>query len=383
MIRKHDYFKLGSFIIVGTCILVAIIIILGAGRYFETTYTVESYFNESVNGLSVGSPVKLRGVEIGRVADINFVANKYSEAEAQEVRYVCVECDIDPTLFRDMDYEEFKKAIDNEVAHGLRVRPTSLGLTGQLFLNFVYTDNALNPPLPIEWTPVEAYVPSVPSTLGRLEGAITTISKTLSGIKQEDITSIINDVKSIVSTLDDFMKTEGGQKAGNKILSILEETRGLLARTNQLLAHPSTEELIPEAVGAIAGVNKIVNGSSDDIIAAASQAKDAMNSFKKAADALAKNLADPRVDKAMAQIAPTLENVTTASHDLTAAVSKVHALVNRLNGVVASEEANIHAILEATREAMQNIKELSGDAKRYPSGVFFGKPPSKLAPDNR
>ncbi|QJB58139.1 MlaD family protein [Pseudodesulfovibrio sp. zrk46] len=383
MIRKYDYFKLGSFIILGSCMLVAVIIILGAGRYFETSYTVESYFDESVNGLEVGSPVKLRGVKVGRVANIDFVANKYENANRSEVRYVIVECDIDPSLFRDMDHDAFKKAINNEINRGLRVMPTSLGLTGQLFLNFVYVDPASNPPLPIEWQPSEAYIPSVPSTLSRIEGAITTISKTLSGIKQEDIVSIIGDVKSIVNTIDDFMKTEGGREAGNRMLGILQETQTLLARTNELLAASEAENLIPNAAGAIAGINKIVNQSSDDVIAAAAEAREAMTSFKQAANVLGKTLGDPRMDKAMSELAPTLENVTRASHDMTAAIAKVHALVNRLNSVVASEEANIHAILQDTREVMQNIKELSGDAKRYPSGVFFGKPPSKAAPENK
>ncbi|WP_242012235.1 MlaD family protein [Pseudodesulfovibrio cashew] len=375
--RKHDYFKLGAFIVVGTCMLVAVVIILGAGRYFQTTFIVESYFNESVNGLEVGSPVKLRGVAIGRVAAINFVNNKYQEANDTDARYVLVECDINPDLFQDQDYEEFRSSLNKEVTTGLRVRPTSLGLTGQLFLNFVYVDPESNPPLSIDWTPDVAYVPSVPSTLGRIEGAVTTISQTLSGIKQGDITSIVEDVKSIVDTIDNFMRAEGGKEAGNRMLSILKETNTLIARVNELMADPELERLIPEVVGAVAGVNKIVNGAADDVIAAAAEANKAMASFKKTADSLNKTLTDPRMKKAMAEIAPALENVARASGDLAAAVGKVHALANRLNSVVAGEESNIHAILEDARQVMQNLKELSGDAKRYPSGVFFGQPPEK------
>lgn len=383
MIRKHDYFKLGSYIIVGACMLVAVVIILGAGRYFESYYRVEAYFNESINGLSEGSPVKLRGVDIGRVAKIDFVANRYVDANESEIRYVYVECDIDKQKFTGIDEDNFKQFVDREVGQGLRVRPTSLGLTGQLFLNFVYVDPTDNPPLQIDWQPEEAYIPSVPSTMGRIEGAITTISKTLSGIKQQDIESIISDVKSIVDTIDDFMRTEGGKEAGNKLLGILDKTQSILARTDELLAAPEAERLIPETAEAIAGVNRIVNESSDDAIAAVKEAKLAIASFNRASTVLADTLDDPRMDRAMSDIAPTLENVAKASHQLTAAVSKVHTLVNRLNAVVASEEANIHAILRDTREVMENVKELTGDAKRYPSGVFFGNPPSPAAPDSK
>ena len=177
------------------------------------------------------------------------------------------------------------------------------------------------------------------------------------------------------------MKTEEGRTAGNKILDILEETRSILSRTDDILADPALETIIPNAAGAVESINTILTQSSDDLIAAAGEARKAMSSFKQASAVLAKTLADPRMDKAMGEIAPTLENISRASTDLTAAVSKVHALVNRLNGVVASEEANVHSILEDTREVMQNIKELTGDAKRYPSGMIFGAPPKKPNPE--
>lgn len=381
MLRKLDYFKLGAFIIIGSALLIAMIIILGAGRFFQTAYTLETYFDESVNGLSIGSPVKLRGVKVGRVAEIDFVNNKYVDANDSDVRYVYVACDINPHLFGDIDRKQFEKIIDREVARGLRVRPTSLGLTGQLFLDFAYVDPENNPPLHVDWQPKAAYMPSVPSTMNRIEQAITTISRTMSAIKQEDIEVIFRDVKSILAAINRLIKTEGGKEASNRIQDILDNLAKIFKRTNQLMADPAMESIIPETAGALKGINKIVSHSADDIIAASSQAKDAMSSMKQASDVLARNLADPRMDKALSNLAPTLENITRASTDLTAALSKIHALTNRLNSVVASEESNIHAILENTREVMQNIKELSGDAKRYPSGVFFGRPPSKVNPE--
>ncbi|MBG0790778.1 MAG: MCE family protein [Desulfovibrionaceae bacterium] len=381
MIRKNDYFRLGIFIIVGTSMLIAVVIILGAGRYFETAYTMETYFDESVNGLAEGSPVKLRGVKIGRVTLISFVPNIYHESKKTESRYVYVECDINPDLFEDISEAEFLEHVKHEVDRGLRVRPTSLGLTGQLFLNMVYEDPDASAQLPINWKPRHAYVPSAPSTLSQVEGAITSISKTLGSLKQEDLKAIIGDVKSIVNTIADFMQTEGGREAGNKLLSIMEETRSLLNRANVILADPALERIIPNVAGATESLNTILAESADDLITAAGEAKTAMANFRRASLVLEKALSDPRMDKAMGEIAPTLENISRASSDLTAAVSKVHALVNRLNGMVATEGTNVHTILEDSREVMQNLKELTGDAKRYPSGILFGAPPKKPNPE--
>ncbi len=212
MIRKHDYFKLGLFVIIGTCMLAAVVIVLGAGRYFTTSYTIETYFDESINGLEIGSPVKLRGVKIGRVANIDFVGNHYNNIHENGRRYVYVTCDINQDLFKEFGKDNFKEEIAKEVKRGLRVLPTTLGLTGQLFLNLVYADPDNGKTLKVDWTPEYAYIPSEPSTMSRIEKAITTISKTIGSIKQKDIEGIIKDVKSIVGGIDNFMKTEGGQK---------------------------------------------------------------------------------------------------------------------------------------------------------------------------
>ncbi|AMK12238.1 MAG: MlaD family protein [Pseudodesulfovibrio sp.] len=383
MIRKNDYFKLGLFIILGTGMLLAMVIILGAGRFFETTYPLETYFDESVNGLSVGSPVKLRGVQVGRVSQINFVTNIYPEAREREIRYVYVLCEINPDLFDDMSEEEFDDYVRRESKRGMRIRPTSLGLTGQLFLNTVYQDAESNPPLPLDWTPEFAYVPSVPSTLSRVEEAVTTISKTLSSLKQEDLQSIITDVKSIVGTIDDFMKTQGGQEAGERMLDILQSTRGILSRTDKLLSDPAAEAIIPNVSAITANVSRITEESADNIINAAAETRAAIASFKQASQVLSRTLTDPRMDKAMGEIAPTLENISQASADLAAAVSKIHALVNRVNGNIAAEEGALHSIIEDTREVLQNVKELTEDAKRYPSGVLFGNPPTKPNPETK
>ena len=77
MSQKANYFKLGIFIIAAAAILVAIILALGAGNIFKQTVTIETYFDESVQGLDVGSPVMVRGVQIGRVKEIGLVSRYY------------------------------------------------------------------------------------------------------------------------------------------------------------------------------------------------------------------------------------------------------------------------------------------------------------------
>lgn len=70
MVNKKTKFFVGLFMATGIGIAVVAIIWLGMSRIFEKGSHYAVYFDESVQGLSVDSPVKYRGVAIGRVEQI-------------------------------------------------------------------------------------------------------------------------------------------------------------------------------------------------------------------------------------------------------------------------------------------------------------------------
>ncbi len=71
MDTKIDFFKIGLFVITLFFLLLGFIFWLGKygiSQEKEDSYTI--YFKESVSGLNVDSPVKFKGVEVGRIDDI-------------------------------------------------------------------------------------------------------------------------------------------------------------------------------------------------------------------------------------------------------------------------------------------------------------------------
>src|SRR6185369_10194716 len=100
MSMKANYFKLGLFVILALTSLVILLIVIGSGRAFQQKITIETYFNESVQGLDVGSKVKYRGVVIGEVTKITFTYVKYQQDKpmSQRLRYVLVEAQLQPKL---------------------------------------------------------------------------------------------------------------------------------------------------------------------------------------------------------------------------------------------------------------------------------------------
>jgi len=80
MSKKANPAKVGAFVLTGLAILIVTVAILGSGRLFSRPVRVVTYFESSVNGLVVGSPVKYKGVPIGEVVNISLMVRSSEEA---------------------------------------------------------------------------------------------------------------------------------------------------------------------------------------------------------------------------------------------------------------------------------------------------------------
>jgi phospholipid/cholesterol/gamma-HCH transport system substrate-binding protein len=91
-----SYFKIGLFVIAATVIGVIGVIVLGMGTIFQKQVLVETYIDESVQGLDIGSPVKFRGVQVGKVEQITLTNVQYPTRR----RYVLVRAGLYPSMFQ-------------------------------------------------------------------------------------------------------------------------------------------------------------------------------------------------------------------------------------------------------------------------------------------
>lgn len=373
--RRTDYFKLGTFIISGGALLIFVIIVLGAGRFFSRPVVLETYFNEAVNGLEIGSPVRFRGVKIGRVSSIDFVMGRYTTMEQSDSRYVYVECELDRSDFLANAKASAQKELDREIKRGLRIRPISQGLTGTLYLGIDYFPPQANPPLAVNWVPNNLYVPSAPSTMSRIEAAVADASEAISSLDREDMEAILKGVRSVSENLASFFQRADAKAVGEMLVRNLEQTERLFMQLNTLLAHEGTAKLLPTAKLVLDDVHGFFNDAGADMKAAATDMKDTFAGLKRTSAMLEKALADPHTD-----IAGALENVRQASESVNVAAGRFQELMNRTNGLVAGQEASVAEIVENARLLILNLRELTEEAKRYPSGVLFGQPPAEATP---
>ncbi|CCO25207.1 MlaD family protein [Maridesulfovibrio hydrothermalis] len=377
MSRKTNPFRLGLFIIGGTFLLVIALAILGAGKIFEHSIKMETYLNESVNGLEVGSPIKFRGVKIGSVANIGFVTDHYVTMEESALRYVYVLGDLNHDMFETKEGKEIAQYLTKEVERGLRARPVSLGLTGQLFLEIDYVDPDKNSPLNITWKPENLYIPSAPSMLSRVEGAVASISETLEDINKAKIADAIEDVRAVAQSMDRFLKNSDTGEISKRLTGTLAEAEKFIARINQLLAAPEVDNLMPDVAASARNLRNIMESSSGDIVAALKDLRKTSASARNITGDVEMYMKSPQTKQTMADLSKTLNNISEASDRIKAAAVRFEGTLSRVNMTVAGQQGNVDAILDNVRRLVENLRELSSEAKQYPSGVLFGAPPRK------
>jgi phospholipid/cholesterol/gamma-HCH transport system substrate-binding protein/paraquat-inducible protein B len=194
--EQARYFRLGLFVLLGAALFTVALILFGGGRFFEQGVWMETYLDESVQGLDVGAPVKHRGVQIGNVEEIGFVRDVYPlEPDSAEWlrlgRYVYVRMRLVSGLQQNMALELRQLPIDRMIDEGLRARVAVQGLTGVSYIELDFVDPDRNPPLPITWKPELLYVPSAPSAIKSFANAA---ERVFARIDDLDIEGVIEDL---------------------------------------------------------------------------------------------------------------------------------------------------------------------------------------------
>ena len=193
--KSKTYFKVGIFVILGFLLIVFAIVLFGAGKFFREKIVIETYFNQSVQGLDVGAPLKIQGVQVGNVSEIGFVFNDYST----DLPYVLVRAEAFPEQIGrlrnevDLDDEDaVRSMLKEDIDKGMRIELSSQGVTGVAFLNVVFVDPEQYEPLVIDWNPDDIYIPSKPGTITLLTKAIEDVSKALSEINFKELGENLN-----------------------------------------------------------------------------------------------------------------------------------------------------------------------------------------------
>lgn len=295
-----NYAKLGGFVVGGVVLGLVVLAYLGVRTGKKDTFDVVSYFDESVQGLEVGAPVKARGAKVGQVSKIDIAPDK---------RRIEVVCELDRALLRRLGVTPPAAGPTGVVKverKDLRFQLSQIGIAGTLFVNLDIVDPQRYPPPKLSFETPPNYVPAVPSTIKDLteqlhealerfpevaERVESLLAKAEAKIDVLDIAAVASDVRTFLTTADAVIAplqvatdASGHQTGlGPTIAAIQSSAEG--AREN-LARLPETIDQLREAARGIrvlaVQVRRLAETSQGD----AEALQDTLRSLKALADLL-------------------------------------------------------------------------------------------------
>ena len=230
MARKSTNFILGLFVILGFILAVAAIIWVGASSFFQKGKHYVSYFDESVEGLQADSSVKYRGVDVGRVEQIQVAPDNKLVGVVMKIN---LRGDLPKTTIAQL---------------------RTAGITGVKFIGLDRPspgEQALSPK--IDFPSEYPIIPTRPSEIQRLLAAANVI---LEKFQQIDTKGISDQVVLTTKAMQNFL--QGKEMTG--ILAKLHGTAGNLDRLTLRLDEKVSAKKLDDILGGTRDSIKAING---------------------------------------------------------------------------------------------------------------------------
>lgn len=166
---------IGLFVLGAFVLLLVALLSFGGLSLFSRPQRFTMYFNETIHGLDLGSPVKLRGVRVGRVVDLSV---RYDAAGHKSD--VMVVCEFNRDVITDrsgntVDVSD-RAVLQDLIDRGLRGQLGVLGLaTGMLYVELSFFDPKEYPDTSKLTEVRYAVVPTIPSAISEYQASLSEI----------------------------------------------------------------------------------------------------------------------------------------------------------------------------------------------------------------
>jgi len=201
MSRRASPVAVGGFVIGALALAVTATLLLGQSRWFGQSLAFVIYFNESVRGLNVGSPVAYRGVNVGEVTGI---VAEYSR-ERRDMVAVPVTIRINPDSLTVVDRQDVteEQLLKELIASGLRAQLQIQSIvTAQLYIALDFF-----PGQPALFLRGSSKLPEIPSIPGPLAGIQRSVDEITMATPR-----LLADLESILSTTRDILTGDAGNE---------------------------------------------------------------------------------------------------------------------------------------------------------------------------
>jgi paraquat-inducible protein B len=336
MAKQANPTVVGGFIVGAIALTVAGIITFGSGSWFREEYKYVAYFEDSVRGLSVGAPIRYRGVQVGNVSRIQAVWQQEGEQLLipVELNFVRGTNEVVPDELQQAypDPGEFMELLIRERGLKATLRQDSF-VTGKLFVAVEFL-----PDEPIRLIGADGR-PEIPTSR---TGLLAKIEKSIGELPIEELAeNLLQSVVSLNARLDD-----------PKIDRVL---------TN-------LDQLIVDLDAQVVPLSDSARGTMDD-------ARALMRRIDGQVDPVASSTR-ATMDDARALIRGIDEEVEPVASSARDAIGEAEDLLASVNGALGEEYAMLYrftVLLEDMAQAARAIRSLADLLERHPEALLAGK----------
>jgi paraquat-inducible protein B len=316
---------IGIFLIGAVVLAVGGTAVLASTTWFQKRSTFISFFQESVNGLENGAPVKFQGVPVGTVTGLLIQIDERDKTFQVPVQY-----DVDLTRLTTLlgSYVDLSDpaVLRRQIADGLRAQLQSESLvTGQLYVELSYRTEAAPP----ELEPRETAWPEIPTT------------------------------PSLMSAL--------GTGAGSLVADMMR----ILFQVNEMLMDVNMPEINAAVVASAQAVERLVDSPE---IRTAMRQMPGMTSQVSSTMAEVERLAS----RAGAAIDPLQAQMEGTTVELTATLAALRRTLEETHGLLSADTNPGFALQEAMasmKDAADALRLLAASIEQNPDMLLRGRRP--------
>ncbi|MDD4914194.1 MAG: MlaD family protein [Methylococcales bacterium] len=332
MSKQGNSLAIGGFIVGALFLLAAAVMIFGAGDYFKHKMRFVIFFDSALNGLNVGAPVKLQGVQIGNIAEISL---EMDAATGQIFKPVVIE--VDPELLRDFSGREMRPQKNDESRQEkLAQRLIDLGLkarleTQSLLTGLLYVDLNFYVDKPVRLVRVDykglTELPSVPTTVDEIRN---TADELIKEFRELPLAEMIKNLSETLRETRDLLKSNETKTSLAALSASLIETQKLMLTLN-------------------AQVGPLMNNVNGTVMDTRSSLHD--------------------LDKDMLPVLKAAEQSLTTANTVLNESRQTLSTVEAL----ASPDSPLGTALLSMRDAARSLKDLTDSLERHPDEIIYGK----------
>ncbi len=220
---------IGAFVVASFAILIVALIVVGSGRMFVRPVRFICMFQGNLNGLKIGAPVKVRGVQIGTVSEIRLRLDPSEGQVRPDFRgfRLPVIIDLDKSMLRNRGAVAVldQRNIQDWIKRGMRaqLQVESL-LTGLLYID-LDIHKGTRPNFILEPGGPYPEIPTVPTDLAQLQERLTV---TLEKLEKIDFEGLANSMMGAADSIK-------GLAGSPELKTTLESLRVTMTNLNQTL----------------------------------------------------------------------------------------------------------------------------------------------------